>query len=94
MSRGGDTPGPIAARTFELGFKVALIGGLGILGAGHWFGIVSLSERVTLVIVLLLFPVYLVFVSMVLSVWLGYAADEHDLQAVAGEEHDPWENWP
>jgi hypothetical protein len=40
---------------------------------------------VDILVTLVLFPVYLVFVAMVLGVWLGFATDESDLQRVTEE---------
>ncbi|SDQ55809.1 hypothetical protein [Natronobacterium texcoconense] len=95
MSRSGVSPGPIAEQLFENGFRSAAIGGLSLIGYLHWVGALSLLEPVTVVLVALLFPIYLVFVSMLLAAWLGYDRDETNLQRVDGEAvDDPWEQWP
>lgn len=96
MSPSGTSPGPIADRTFDWGFKIAAGGGLVGIGLLYWFGVLSLTVTPVL-FTLLLFPVYLVFVSIVLGVWLGYETDETDLKPVTDEmemEADPWNNWP
>ena len=88
MAQAGRSPGPIAERTFERGFKIAILGGLAGVGLLYWTGILSATNGVHISVTLVLFPVYLVFVAMVLGVWLGFATDERDLQRVT-EEVDP-----
>ena len=90
------SPGPIADQLFTRGVQLATIGGvLGLLGL-HWTEVFSLFEPVSIVLILLLFPVYLFLVTMLLSVWLGYDTDETNLRAVNAEteSRDPWEHWP
>ena len=60
-------PGSVANLVFECEFKTAAVIGLCVLGLNHSTGIVSLAGAVPLVFVLSLFPVYLVFVAIVLS---------------------------
>ena len=96
MSPRGTAPGPIADRTFDWGFKVATGGGLLTIGALYLFGVVPLTVM-NLLFTLLLFPVYLVLVSMVMGVWLGYETDETNLKPTTEEvemKADPWKNWP
>lgn len=94
MARGGTRPGPIADHVFETGFKLAAIGGVGALVFLHLAGVLSLFNVVNFVIATLLFPVYLVFVAILLSHWLGYDTDERDLRTVSEADQDPWEDWP
>ena len=88
MADAGRSPGPIAERTFESGFQIAILVGLAGVGLLYWTGVLSATNGVDILVTLVLFPVYLVFVAMVLGVWLGFATDEHDLQRVT-EEVDP-----
>jgi len=82
MAEAGLSPGPIAERTFERGFKVAMLGGLAGVGLLYWTGVLSVTNGVHISVTLVLFPVYLVLVAMVLGVWLEFATDERDLQRV------------
>jgi hypothetical protein len=85
MSQAGRSPGPIAERTFERGFKIAILGGLAGVGLLYWTGILSATNGVHISVTLVLFPVYLVFAGALLGVWLGFATDERDLQRVTEE---------
>jgi len=86
-------PGPLADEAFERGFRWAAL--LGVAGAGLLFfsGTLSPLDGFHLLLVVTLFPVYLVFVSVVLGVWLGYDTDATDLRPVdrGTEPEDPWE---
>ena len=96
MSQRVASPGPIAEDTFDVGFRIAVIGGLVGVGLLYLFGPLSLTPTHVL-FTLLLFPVYLVFVALVMGVWLGYETDRTDLTPVTEEvemEADPWKNWP
>ena len=96
MAPRGATPGPVADHTFDRGFKVATLGGVVVIGALYWFGVLTLTVTHVL-FTLLLFPIYLVFVSLVLGVWLGYETGPTDLKPTTEEvemEADPWKNWP
>lgn len=74
------SPGPVAAQAFRLGILTGAAVGLVVLGALYWTGAISL---VLLGYTLfLLFPVYLVFVAVVLSRWLGYDKDATALRPV------------
>ena len=94
MSRPNGSPGPLADETFDRGFRWATllgVAGVGVLGS---FGVVSPFDAVHMTLVLMLFPVYLVFVSVLLGVWLGYDTDETNLQRVSqADPEDPWERW-
>ena len=96
MSTPGTSPGPIADRVFESGFRLATIGGLAGVVCLHWIGALSLFDPVTLVLTLLLFPVYLVAVAILLGAWLGYDTDAAHLRSMDDETEssDPWEHWP
>lgn len=80
--------------TFVLGMKGAVLVGFAGLALFDIVDVFSLLEPVNALFVVLLFPVYLVFVAMVLTLWQGEDPDESDLEQVADPEYDPWENWP
>ena len=74
------TPGPTADRAFTTGIRTAIVGAFVCLGALYWFEVLTpLFVGVTLVV---LFPIYLLVVASVLSVWLGYDRDPSDLRRV------------
>lgn len=74
------TPGPAARSAFRIGMVAAAVGGLSVLGALYLHG--ALTATTGLYALLALFPVYLVIVASVLSVWLGYGKDATDLRPV------------
>jgi hypothetical protein len=82
MSDEQTSPGPIADHVFETGFRVGAI--LGVVGSAILFlvGPLSLTNGVHVSTAVLLFPVYLLSVSILLGLWLGYATDENDLELV------------
>ncbi len=88
MSGGGSSPGPIASRTFDVGFKIAVAGGLAGMGALYWSGVLSLSNSLDVVYTLTLFPVYLLAAAVSLGLWLGYDTNGSDLKRVK-KEIDP-----
>lgn len=60
--------------------------GAGIAGLGlfYWAGVI---DRFLLTVLgVLLFPVYLIFVALVLSLWLGYDKGPTDVRRVDSEE--------
>ncbi|SDX92931.1 hypothetical protein [Halobellus clavatus] len=80
MNSSRPAPGPDAARAFRLGmFAGALIGLTGI-GLLYWSG--ALTLLLFAYTIVLLFPVYLVFVAVGLSLWLGYNKDATALRPV------------
>lgn len=83
MSRRGATPGPIADRAFDAGFKAAAVGGVVGLTVCYLVGILSLYG--TLFVLILLYPAYLVFVALLLATWLGYDTDRSNLEPVSVE---------
>jgi hypothetical protein len=73
-------PGPDAARAFRLGMITGGTIGLAGIGLMYWFGALTL---LTLGYVLAaLYPVYLICVAIVLSLWLGYDKDVTSLRPV------------
>ena len=74
------TPGPAARSAFRLGMLAAGVVGLAALGAGYLGG--ALTTTTALYVLVALFPIYLVLVASVLSVWLGYDKDATDLRPV------------
>lgn len=92
------SPGPIADQTFNQGFRFAVLAGLAGIALLYWSGKLSMSNVMQVTSTLLLFPIYLLFVSVVLGVWLGYETDETDLERVIedsdGESDDSSRNWP
>lgn len=73
-------PGPDAQRAFRLGMVTGALLGLVALGALFWSG--AIAPIVAGYSLVLLFPVYLVFVAVVLSQWLGYDKDATSLRPV------------
>jgi hypothetical protein len=74
------SPGPSAAHAFRLGMIVGGLLGLTVIGVLYWIGVLQvLSLGYTLV---LLFPIYLVIVACLLSVWLGYDKGPASLRRV------------
>lgn len=77
-------PGPGAASAFRFGMQAAAVAALSVIGTLYWFGI--LTPVLIGFTLLLVFPVYLVFVASALSVWLGYNKDASDLRPVYREK--------
>ncbi|PSP28124.1 hypothetical protein BRC65_02960 [Halobacteriales archaeon QH_2_65_14] len=88
------SPGQIADHTFDTGFRIAAV--VGVFGSlilfGH--GVLSVTNPTHVVTLVLLFPVYLLFVAVALGVWLGYETDETDLERVKRDTDDLQERWP
>ncbi|MFB6117242.1 hypothetical protein [Halosegnis sp.] len=63
-------PGHAAAIAFRTGTIAAAVIGLGVIAVLYWGG--SLSLLAVGYTVVALFPVYMLIVAAVLSVWLGY----------------------
>lgn len=80
MKTASKTPGPAAAHAFQLGIRASAIFGVAVIGTLYWFDIINLL--LAGYALLLLFPVYLVFVASALSVWLGYNKDATSLRPV------------
>ena len=80
MNIASKTPGPAAAHAFQLGLRAGAIFGIAVIAALYWFGIIELL--LAGYALLLLFPVYLIFVAAALSVWLGYDKDATALRPV------------
>ena len=64
------SPGPAAAYAFRLGTIAGAIVGMTAIGVFYFVGL--LSAVVAGYVVLFLFPIYLVLVAVLLSIWLGY----------------------
>ncbi|MFB6090710.1 MAG: hypothetical protein ABEJ97_06585 [Halobellus sp.] len=80
MNPSRPAPGPDAARAFRLGIVAGAVVGLAVIGLLYWAG--ALTLLLFAYTITLLFPVYLVFVAAVLSVWLGYDKDATALRPV------------
>jgi len=80
MNIASKTPGPAAAHAFQLGLRAGAIFGIAVIATLYWFGIIDLL--LAGYALLLLFPVYLIFVAAALSVWLGYDKDATALRPV------------
>jgi hypothetical protein len=80
MQLSNHTPGPAARSAFRLGMLTAIVVGLATVGACYLWGV--LTTTTALYTLFALFPVYLVLVASVLSVWLGYDKDVTDLRPV------------
>jgi hypothetical protein len=77
-------PGPVADRAFTLGIVAAATAGASVLAGLYGSGALALPLAVYVLVAL--FPVYLVAVASVLSVWLGYDRDATDLRPVTRRE--------
>lgn len=77
-------PGPAADSAFKTG--VVFAGAAWVAGAAflYWAGV--LTPIPDGIVVLLMFPLYLVIVASGLSVWLGYDKDATDLRPVYREK--------
>ena len=80
MNPSRPAPGPDAARAFRLGIAAGAIVGLAVALLLYWYGTLTLFAFGY--VLLLLYPVYLVLVATVLSVWLGYDKDVTSLRPV------------
>lgn len=85
MPGGERSPGPIAERAFDRGFKAAVAVGLGGIGLLYWTGVLSLTSPFHAAVTLVLFPIYLLGVAVLLAAWLGFGTDETDLERVIVE---------
>lgn len=74
------SPGPAAAYAFRLGMYAGAI--VGLAGIGALFVVGALSLVLLGYVLVFLFPIYLVLVATVLSVWLGYDQDVTSLRPV------------
>lgn len=91
-------PGAIADSAFDSGFWVATLAGMCAIALLFAYGVLSVTNVTHYLYTLLFYPIYLLFVSVVLGMWLGYATDETDLERVTKEldeeRTDTPENWP
>lgn len=74
------SPGPAARRAFRTGTVVAALAWLSGVAVFYWMG--EFGPIAVGFALLVGFPVYLVCVASVLSVWLGYDKDMTDLRPV------------
>lgn len=73
-------PGPDAARAYRFGMLTGGILGLVVVAALYRVG--ALTPLTLGYVMIALFPVYLIAVATVLSVWLGYDKDASSLRPV------------
>ncbi|PSQ33867.1 hypothetical protein BRD08_11160 [Halobacteriales archaeon SW_10_66_29] len=88
------SPGPIAEQTFETYFRIAAVSGAVALVVCYWIGLLSPSDPFHVTTTLTLFPVYLLFVAILLGVWLGYATDERNLTPIAERDESDVDDTP
>lgn len=74
------TPGPAADSAFRLGIVASVVLGLAAIGYLAWAGIAEEYQVAFYLVVV--FPVYLLVVASVLSVWLGFGKDSASLRPV------------
>ena len=80
-------PGCAAAAAFRFGMLAAAVAGLVAVVALYWIGeLAFIAAGYTL---LVLFPVYLLIVASVLSVWLDYSKDAAALRPVTRRQNGP-----
>lgn len=77
------SPGPLAAQAFRLGIGASIVIGLAAIGGLYLTGTINLVLAAYSLV--FLFPVYLVLVAVILSVWLGYDKDATNLRPVHRE---------
>jgi len=80
MGRLTNTPGPVARSAFATGMIAAAILGLTGVGVLWWAGLLDYVLLGYLLV--LVFPLYLVFAASAINVWLGYGKDATDLRRV------------
>lgn len=80
------TPWAGAQSAFRLGMGAAAVGGLATVGLLYWTAV--LTPLLVGFVLLLVFPVYLVFAASALSVWLGFGKDATDLRPVYREKRE------
>ncbi|MFC6941659.1 hypothetical protein ACFQE8_17060 [Salinirubellus sp. GCM10025818] len=80
------TPGPGAQSAFRLGMGAAAVAGLAAVGLLYWTAV--LTPLLVGFVLLLVFPIYLVFAASALSVWLGFGKDATDLRPVYREKRE------
>ncbi|GGN94668.1 MULTISPECIES: hypothetical protein [Haloarcula] len=73
-------PGPAAAYAFRLGIVAGAVVGLTAVALLYRLG--AITPVIAGYTLLVLFPVYLVFVASALSIWLGYDKDATSLRPV------------
>lgn len=74
------SPGPAAAQAFRLGVVAGGLVGLAVIWSLLWTG--TLSPVLAAYVLFAIFPVFLVFVAVVLSRLLGYDKDASALRPV------------
>jgi hypothetical protein len=85
-------PGAGARSAFRTGIVAASVAAFAAMGLLYWSGALTLPLAVFSLLVL--FPVYLVFVASALSVWLGYSKDVTDLRPVYHPKNEGNEKLP
>ncbi len=75
-----NTPGPVARNAFKTGMTAAAV--LGLAGVGALWTLGVLDPVLLGYLLVLVFPLYLVFAASALNVWLGYGKDATDLRPV------------
>ena len=79
-------PGPDAHRAFRLGLVGASVLALLAVAGLYWIGVASLG--VVAFTLLVGFPIYLIYVASLLSVWLGFDKQPTDLRPVYRERDE------
>lgn len=85
-------PGAGARSAFRMGIVAASVGAFAVMGLLYWSG--ALTLPLVVFTLLVLFPVYLVFVASALSVWLGYSKGVTDLRPVYQPKNEGNEKVP
>jgi hypothetical protein len=80
------SPGPDAHRTFRLGMVASVVAALGCLAVLYRTRLVS--PAVVGFALVVLFPVYLLVVASILSVWLGFDRDASNLRRVCRDRDE------
>ena len=77
MSAIRHSPGPAAAEAFTLGIATAAVAALAAVAFLVWAGLLTVTGAVAALV--LGVPLFLLVVSCLLSVWLGYNKDAVDV---------------
>lgn len=86
-------PGPVADHTFDFGFRAIALLGVVVVLASYALGL--LPFHMAAYTLLFIFPVVMVFVSLLLARWLGYDTNRGNLEPARVSEADTsWKDWP
>jgi hypothetical protein len=74
-------PGPDAEHAFRLGTIAGALVGIAVIAVAYLLG--NTNVWFIAYAAVILFPVYLVIIAVILSIWLGYDVDPEQLEPVS-----------